>query len=459
MEQNTGAASSSFVSVAGLTVRDIRFPTRITKDGSDSINDADYSCAYVTITTDTGLKGYGLTFTAGRGTEIVCAAVRAYRHAVLGRNLDDIYKNFGGFWRELVHDQQLRWLGPEKGVTHLALAAIINALWDLWARLEGKPLWKLLVDMEPNKLLSVIDFRYITDALTKDEALEILMKGQEGKKEREEAIKKTGFPAYTTSAGWLGYSDEKVERLCKEALAEGFTRFKVKVGLDRTDDDRRVGLVRKLIGDDKMLMVDANQVWSVSEAIDWMIPLAKYNLTWIEEPTSPDDVLGHAKISAGLSKYSIGVATGENCCNRVVFKQLLQANAIQFCQIDSCRMAGPNEILSVYLMAAKFGVPVCPHAGGVGLCELVQHLSIFDYICISKTFDKRVIEYVDHLHSHFNDPVVIRDGCYQVPQQPGYSAEMKLDSLDAFEYPVGSVWQKLFADGTLYKWPDEDDSK
>lgn len=445
-------------SVTSVTFRDIRFPTRLEKDGSDSINDPDYSCVYVTVSASSGLQGHGLTFTIGRGNEIVCAAVKAYGRLVVGRQLDDIFKNFGAFWQELVHEPQLRWLGPEKGVTHLALAAIINALWDLWARLENKPLWKLLVDMDPEQLISVIDFRYITDALTKEEAIEILKKGQEGKEEREATIRKCGFPAYTTSAGWLGYSDEKIEKMCKQAMAEGFTRFKVKVGLNRTDDEHRVEFVRRVIGDDKMLMVDANQRWGVAEAVDWMKPLAKYNLTWIEEPTSPDDILGHAKIAEELSKYSIGVATGENCANRVVFKQLLQAKAIQFCQIDSCRMAGPNEILSVYLMAAKFGVPVCPHAGGVGLCELVQHLSIFDYICIARSFDKRVIEYVDHLHSHFVDPVVIRNGCYQAPLKPGYSAEMKSESLDAFEYPNGSEWKKLFAEGTLYKHPDTEES-
>jgi len=439
--------------ITKLTVRDIRFPTSLNKDGSDAImKNPDYSCAYVVITTDDGLEGYGFTFTVGRGTQIVCTAVEAYSSLVVGQRLGDIFSNFGCYWQELAHDSQLRWLGPEKGVIHLALAAIINALWDLWARIENKPLWKLLVDMTPEQIVSLIDFRYITDALTKDEAIEILRKGQEKKKEREEAIKKSGYPAYTTSAGWLGYSDEKIIRLCQEALAEGFTRFKVKVGKNQEDDDRRVGLVRQQLGPDMMLMVDANQVWGVHEAIEWISKLAKYNLTWVEEPTSPDDILGHAKIAAALSSFGIGVATGENCSNRVLFKQFLQANALQFCQIDSCRMAGVNEILSVYLMAAKFEVPVCPHAGGVGLCELVQHLSIFDYISMSTTTEKRVIEYVDHLHEHFVDPVKITNGCYVVPMAAGYSSQIKVESLGSFEYPTGSVWQDMFDKG-IYERP------
>lgn len=326
----------------------------------------------------------------------------------------------------------------------------MNAIWDLWAKIEEKPMWKLLVDMEPERLLSVVDFSYITDALSKDEALEILQKGQAGKEEREADVLANGITAYTTSIAWMGYSDEKVVQLCKEALADGFKSFKAKVGVTLEDDMRRLALVRREIGDDNKLMVDANQIWDVDQAIEWMKPLAKYNLTWIEEPTSPDDILGHAKIAKALKPLGIGVATGEHCHNRVMFKQFLQADALQFCQIDSCRLAGPNEIISVLLMAAKFGVPVCPHAGGVGLCEMVQHMAIFDYICVSKTRKDRVLEYVDHLHEHFVHPVIVKGGSYHAPTKPGYGTEMKAGSLDEYEYPQGSRWQKLFADG-LFK--------
>ncbi|CAD5112143.1 DgyrCDS1382 [Dimorphilus gyrociliatus] len=436
--------------ITSLKSLDIRFPTSLSGDGSDAIHEPDYSCVYVILQTDTKDEryyGYGLTFTVGRGNEIVKAAVDALSNHVVDTELSTIFSNFAVFWRKLTCDTQMRWLGPEKGVIHLATAAITNAIWDLWARIEGKPLWKLLADMTPEELVSTIDFSYITDALTKEEALDILRQGQISKQERIDKVISSGYPAYTTSAGWLGYSDEKISRLCKEALEEGFTRFKVKVGKNHEDDLHRVGLVRSLIGPDNLLMTDANQRWDVQQAIDWMIPLAKHNILWIEEPTSPDDVLGHAKISQGLKPYGIKVATGEHCQNRIIFKQFLQAGGLQYCQIDSCRLGGPNEIISVYLMAKKFNVPVCPHAGGVGLCELVQHLSIFDYICVSKTMDDRVIEYVDHLHEHFYNPTVVRKGCYQVPKEPGYSTRMKEASLLDNEYPIGKEWQKLFDEG------------
>jgi L-fuconate dehydratase len=345
------------------------------------------------------------------------------------------------FWRRITSDGQLRWVGPEKGVIHLATAAVVNAIWDLYAKLEGKPVWKTLVDMTPEQLVSCVDFRYITDVLTPDEALEILRKNAPTRGSREAKIRQHGYPAYITSAGWLGYSEEKVRRLCREALAKGWSHFKVKVGAAIEDDVRRVAAVREEIGPERKLMLDANQVWDVNEAIAAMRYLAKFNPWWIEEPTSPDDVLGHAAISRAIAP--IGVATGEHCQNRVLFKQFFQARAIQFCQIDSCRLGGVNEVLAVLLMAAKFGIPVCPHAGGVGLCEYVQHLSIFDYICISGTLENRELEFADHLHEHFVEPVVVKNGHYMAPAAPGYSAAMRPASLDEYEFPHGSVWKAM----------------
>ncbi|HET7219981.1 MAG TPA: L-fuconate dehydratase [Vicinamibacterales bacterium] len=400
--------------------------------------DPDYSAAYVILTTDEGPSGHGLAFTIGRGNEVCVAAIDAFRHLVVGRNLNEITADFSGFWRQLAGESQLRWLGPEKGVVHLALAAIVNAVWDLYAKVEGKPVWKLLADMTAKQLVSCIDFRYITDALTPDEAYEILDRQARTKGDRERELLRIGYPAYTTSVGWMGYSDEKVRTACREALADGWTHFKVKVGGDPADDARRVGLVRAEIGPERVLMVDANQRWDVGEAIARMRDLARFSPLWIEEPTSPDDVLGHAAIAAAVKP--IGVATGEHCANRVIFKQLLQANAISFCQIDSCRLGGVNENLAVMLMAAKFGVPVCPHAGGVGLCEMVQHLSMFDYIAITGTMENRVTEFVDHLHEHFVDPVVIRRARYMPPARPGYGTEIKAASRAVHRFPDGGVW-------------------
>ncbi|XP_007487702.1 mitochondrial enolase superfamily member 1 isoform X2 [Monodelphis domestica] len=380
--------------ITRLSVHDVRFPTSFEGHGSDAMHtDPDYSAAYVIIETDAkdGLKGYGITFTLGKGTEVVVCAIHALSHHVLNKNLGEIVRNFRGFYRQLTSDGQLRWIGPEKGVVHLATAAILNALWDLWAKQEGKPLWKLLVDMDPKQLLSCIDFRYITDALTEEEAYEILQKGSIGKKEREKQMLEHGYPAYTTSCAWLGYSDQQLKQLCSEALKEGWTRFKVKVGADLEDDIRRCRIIRDMIGPEKTLMVDANQRWDVPEAVEWMLKLAEFKPLWIEEPTSPDDILGHATISKALAPLGIGVATGEQCHNRVIFKQLLQAGALQFLQIDSCRLGSVNENLSVLLMAKKFQIPVCPHAGGVGLCELVQHLIIFDYISISGSLENRML--------------------------------------------------------------------
>ena len=431
------------VKITNVIVRDIRFPTSHTLDGSDAVNvDPDYSATYITLETDDpgGLRGYGLTFTNGRGNEVSVAAIHALKHHVLGRALESITEDFAGFWLAITSDSQVRWLGPEKGVIHLAAGALVNAVWDLYARSERKPVWKLLVDMSPEQLVSCIPFRHITDALTPADAIDILRRNVSTKCEREQEMRESGYPAYTTSAGWLGYSDEQVRRLVRERLEEGWSHFKMKVGRDREDDIRRAAIIREEIGPDRKLMMDANQIWDVDEAIEWMKPLAQFNPWWIEEPTSPDDVLGHAKIARAVAP--IGVATGEACQNRIIFKQLLQANAISFCQIDSCRLAGVNEVLAVILMAAKFGVPVCPHAGGVGLCEYVQHLSLFDYIAVSASLENRITEYVDHLHEHFVYPVTMRQGGYLAPLDAGYSIEMKPDSLDYYEFPGGEAWKR-----------------
>ena len=429
------------VKITNVIVRDIRFPTSRTLDGSDAVNvDPDYSATYITLETDDadGARGYGLTFTNGRGNEVSVAAIHALKHHVLGRALESITEDFAGFWLAITSDSQVRWLGPEKGVIHLAAGALVNAVWDLYARSERKPVWKLLVDMSPEQLVSCIPFRHITDALTPADAIDILRRHVSTKCEREQEMREAGYPAYTTSAGWLGYSDEQVRRLVRERLEEGWSHFKMKVGRDREDDIRRAAIIREEIGPDRKLMMDANQIWDVDEAIEWMKPLAQFNPWWIEEPTSPDDVLGHAKIARAVAP--IGVATGEACQNRIIFKQLLQANAISFCQIDSCRLAGVNEVLAVILMAAKFGVPVCPHAGGVGLCEYVQHLSLFDYIAVSASLENRITEYVDHLHEHFVYPVQMKEGRYMPPLDPGYSIEMRDASLNYYEFPNGKAW-------------------
>jgi len=427
--------------ITSLEALDIRFPTSMALDGSDAMNpDPDYSAAYVILRTDhdDGLEGHGLTFTIGRGNELCVAAATSLAPLVVGCSFDEITADMGAFWRRIVGDSQLRWVGPEKGVLHLATAAVVNAIWDLWAKIEQKPLWKLLVDMSPEELVRCIDFRYITDALTPAAAVALLERNVATKARREEELQRIGYPAYTTSAGWLGYSDAKIRRLCREGVAQGWSHFKIKVGRDLADDVRRSAIVREEIGPQRKLMMDANQVWDVDEAIANMKELARFDPWWIEEPTSPDDVLGHAAIARAIAP--IGVAAGEQCQNRVMFKQLMQAGAIRFCQIDSCRLGGVNEVLAVILLAARFGVPVCPHAGGVGLCEYVQHLAMFDYICVSASLDDRIVEYVDHLHEHFLDPVVVRDGRYMPPAAPGYSITMRAESLTTYRYPDGHAW-------------------
>ena len=439
MKENSSKVSE-FV-ITGVQVVDLRFPTSRESIGSDSVNkDPDYSAAYCVLETNRGLSGYGLTFTLGRGNELCALAIEYLSRYVKGCTLSSLTGNMAAFARELIGDSQFRWLGPEKGVIHLAAGALINAVWDLYARSEGKPLWRLLTDLDTEQILSAVEFQYIDDALTREEARDILEAGRGTRAARIAQLEREGYPAYTTSVGWFGFSDEKIRSLSRKALAEGWTHFKLKVGGNPANDLRRGRLVREEIGWTNKLMMDANQKWGVGEAIARTHELAELNLWWMEEPTSPDDILGHARIRAAVKP--VRIATGEHCQNRIIFKQLLQAGAIDVCQIDSCRVAGVNENLAIMLMAAKFGVPVCPHAGGVGLCEYVQHLAVFDYIAVSRTLENRVIEFVDHLHEHFVDPVRIRNGHYLLPTAPGYSIEIFPSSLDRYRFPDGDAWKQ-----------------
>jgi L-fuconate dehydratase len=427
------------ISITGADVRDVRFPTSRTLAGSDAMNEApDYSAAYVILSTDAGLTGHGMTFTIGRGTEIVVAAIHALQHHVVGLRLDDVAADPGAFWRAITGDSQLRWIGPEKGAIHLATAALVNAVWDLWAKAAGKPLWRLVCDMTPAEFVRCVDFRYLTDALTPDEAVALLEARRAGRAEREARALRDGLPGYTTSVGWLGFTDDEVRRRARAAVGAGWTHVKMKVGGDPDADARRVALIREEIGPDRFLMMDANQVWDVEEAIAATRRLAPFDPWWMEEPTSPDDVLGHARIAREVAP--VRIATGEHAHSRVMFKQLMQAGAIAVCQLDACRLGGVNEVLAVLLLAARFGVPVCPHAGGVGLSEYVQHLALIDYVAVGGDLEDRVIEYVDELHEHFLDPVRIRRGRYLAPEAPGYSIEMRADSLEEFAFPAGAAW-------------------
>ncbi len=423
--------------ITAVEVLDVRFPTSASLDGSDAMNpDPDYSAAYVVLHADNGFEGHGFTFTIGRGNDVCCAAIEALSEFVVGRDASDL----GEFHRRLTHDSQIRWLGPEKGVMHLAAAALVNAAWDLAARRAGLPLWKHLSGLSPEQIVDCVDWRYLTDALTPEEALDMLRAAEPGKAERVAEIERDGYPAYTTSPGWLGYSDEKVVRLARRAVADGYRQIKLKVGADLEDDRRRFAAARAAVGPDVRIAVDANQRWDVDRAVEWTAALAEFDPWWIEEPTSPDDVLGHAAIRRRVAP--VKVATGEHCHNRVMFKQLLQAEAIDFLQLDAARVSGVNENLAILLLAAKFGVPVCPHAGGVGLCELVCHLSMFDYTSVSASMEDRVIEYVDHLHEHFVEPTVIENGRYRAPRAPGFSAQMHRESLRRYAYPNGPEWRK-----------------
>ncbi|TDO56762.1 L-fuconate dehydratase [Kribbella sp. VKM Ac-2571] len=426
--------------ITSVEVVDVRFPTSLTRDGSDAMNkDGDYSAAYVVLhTDDPSLSGYGFTFTIGRGNDLCVAAAVQRAEPLAGRDVDVLCDDLGAVYRELQSDSQLRWLGPDKGVIHLALAAVMNALWDLAARRAGVPLWRLLSEMSPEELVRAADLRYLSDVLTPEQAVALLARQETGRKQRIEELEASGYPCYTTSAGWLGYSDAKLRRLCEEAVAAGYKHVKLKVGANLEDDIRRCRIAREVLGPEGNLMIDANQVWDVPEAIEWVKALAEFEPLWIEEPTSPDDILGHAAIRKAVAP--IGVASGEHGMNRVLFKQMFQAGALDFCQLDAARLGSVNEVLAVYLLAASFDVPVCPHAGGVGLCELVQHLAIFDYVAVSGSLDGRVTEYVDHLHEHFVDPCVVRNGAYVLPAAPGYSAEMHRESLEAYRFPDGSYW-------------------
>jgi L-fuconate dehydratase len=432
------------VKITALETHDVRFPTSLALDGSDAMNpDPDYSAAYVVLRTDSpdGLCGHGLVFTIGRGNDVQTAALAALAPMVIGQSVEAMITDLGSFARRLTGDSQLRWLGPEKGVMHMAIGAVINAAWDMAARHAGKPLWRFIADMTPEQIVSQIDFRYLTDALTPAQALEILRAAEPGKPERIERLLAEGYPAYTTSPGWLGYSDDKLQRLAREAVEEGFRTIKLKVGLSLDDDIRRCRLVRATVGPDIAVAIDANQRWDVQQAIEWLRPLKEFGLAWIEEPTSPDDVLGHAAIRRGVAPTP--VSTGEHTHNRVMFKQLFQAQAVDLVQIDAARVGGVNENLAILLLAAKYGVRVFPHAGGVGLCELVQHLAMADFIAITGKKEDRAIEFVDHLHEHFIDPVTIRKGRYLAPTRPGFSAEMHARSIAEHTFPGGIVWRDL----------------
>lgn len=428
--------------ITSLTSHDIRARTSLTLAGSDAVHtDPDYSAAYVVLHADDGPEGHGFTFTCGRGNEICLSAAEALaRQHVVGRRLEDITSDMAAFWRSITNDSQLRWLGPEKGAIHLATAAVVNAVWDMWARSEGLPVWRLVAGLSPEQIVSCIDFRYMSDFLDREEALDILRRAEPGRAQRAGEMVARGYPAYITSAGWLGYPESRVRDLCRAAVADGWQSFKTKVGIDVASDIRRCEVMREEIGDERSLMADANQVWDVGQAIDWVNQLSSFRLRWIEEPTSPDDVLGHAAIRRGI--VPVGVATGEHCANRVMFKQLLSAGAIDYCQVDACRLGGLNEVLAVLLMAAKHDVPVCPHAGGIGLCEYVQHISLIDYVAVSASLEDRTTEYAGHLHEHFLDPVVIREGRYMPPERPGYSAEMLPESLERLTFPTGAEWRE-----------------
>ncbi|MFF1870220.1 enolase C-terminal domain-like protein [Streptomyces sp. CB03911] len=427
--------------IIGVEALDVRFPTSRALDGSDALNpEPDYSAAYVTIRTSTGEEGHGLAFTVGRGNDVQVTAVRALAPLVAGLPVDAILADLGGFSRRLTGDGQLRWLGPEKGAIHMAAGAIVNAMWDLYGRRTGKPVWRLLSEMSPEQLVALVDFRYLRDALTPEEALEILRRAEPGRAGRRRHLLDHGYPAYTTTPGWLGYDDDKLVRLCEEAVADGFTQIKLKVGADPEQDLRRLKLARRTVGPDVRIAIDANQAWGVEQAVDLMEPLKEFAPYWIEEPTSPDDILGHARIRAAVAP--VKVATGEHCHNQVMFKQLLQAGAIDILQLDASRVAGVTENVAILLLAAKFGIPVCPHAGGVGLCEMVQHLAMFDYVAVSGSTEDRVIEYVDHLHEHFTVPVRIVRGHYAAPTVPGLGAQLHPASAADHLYPEGPVWAR-----------------
>lgn len=429
--------------IQSIEILDVRFPTSVGKHGSDAIHgDPDYSAVVVITKTDKGAEGHGMTFTLGRGNEIVKAAAESFKPFVLGKNIKEIFSNFGSFWKSLTCEEQLRWIGPEKGAVQMAVGGIINSLWDMWARLEGKPVWKLLVDMNADEILSLLDFSWLTDELTRAEAREFLLQMESSKSQRESFLETNGFPAYQT-AGWLNYEEEYLRQRLENAKKEGWTRVKAKVGSqNHADDARRLQVCREVLGDDGILMIDANQRWDVQEAIDRVTALKEFKPLWIEEPTKDDDILGHAKIAAALAPAGIRVATGEQCQNRIVFKQLMASKGVHFVQIDSCRVAGVNEIILILLLAKKFNLPVCPHAGGVGLCQMVSHLIMFDYISVAGSLEERFCEYSAHLHEHFEDDLPMKSQNYLPPKSPGYSTKFKKESIEQYQFPNGTYWSK-----------------
>ncbi|MEO2019373.1 MAG: L-fuconate dehydratase [Fuerstiella sp.] len=420
--------------ITAFETHDIRFPTSQELDGSDAMNpDPDYSAAYVVLRTDSeNLSGHGMTFTIGRGNELCVAGIQSLARLLVGVTVESLMAEPVTLYRKLTGDSQLRWVGPEKGVVHLAAAAVINAVWDLWARIHGKPVWQIVCEMSPQEFVSCVDFRYLTDAITPTQAIELMTQVQAGKAERLATVTQQGYPSYTTSAGWLGYSDEALKQKCEGLRERGWSHFKIKVGRDLDDDIRRCRVMRQEMGDEAFMMIDANQVWDVPQAIEWIGQLAKFRPWFVEEPTSPDDILGHAAIAKAV--LPIRVATGEMCHNRVMFKQFLQSGGMQVCQLDSCRLGGVNEVLAVLLLAARYDVPVCPHAGGVGLCEYVQHLSIIDYVCVSADMEGRITEYSDHLHEHMVTPVQMQNGRYMPPTEAGYSVEFTPAALNTFSH-------------------------
>jgi L-fuconate dehydratase len=437
------AVDGSGARIVALDCYDVRFPTSLEHDGSDAMNpDPDYSAAYAVLRTDAeGLEGHALCFTIGRGNDVVVAAIATLSEHVVGKYVADIIGDLGGFSAGMVGDSQLRWLGPEKGVMHMAIGAVVNAAWDLAAKVAGKPLWRLLADMTPEQIVALVDFRYLEDALTPDEALAILRAAQAGKAGRIAELERRGHPAYTTTPGWIGYSDEKLAELSLQAVADGFTQIKLKVGADSAADARRMALARRTVGPDIRIAVDANQRWGVAQAESAIAAIAPWNPYWVEEPTSPDEILGLAAIKSSIAP--IKIAVGEHVANRVIFKQLLQARAADVLTIDACRVAGVNENLAILLLAAKFGVAICPHAGGVGLCEMVQHLAMYDFVGVAATAEDRVLEYVDHLHEHFTDPVRVVGGRYLAPSAAGFSTTLRPETLRDYEFPGGAVWQQL----------------
>lgn len=436
--------------IVGARTYDVRFPTSKMLDGSDAMNqDPDYSAAYLRlITDDESLTGDSFVFTIGRGNDVQITAIDILVEHVVGLSTEDAFERIGDIARKLSADSQLRWLGTDKGVFHMAAGAVLNALWDLFAKERKVPLWKLLSDLSPEKIVSSIDFRYISDALTPEEALTILKSSQDAKSTNEKHLLANGVSAYTTTPGWLGYDDEKMIALTHKAIADGFSLIKYKCGISIDDDRRRLSKVRAEVGPDFKIAIDANQVWDVNVAVEWVNQLKEFEIEWIEEPTHPDDVVGHATIAKRIAPTK--VATGEMASNRIIFKQLLQLGAISYMQIDATRVAGVNENLANILLAAKYKIPVVPHAGGIGLCEMVQHLAMFDAIAVSGFHENRYVEYVDHLHEHFLEPAHVVAGSYQAPILPGSGAQMINESIQKYQYPSGSYWiSELATNGVI----------